>query len=313
MKELKLFDLHCDTPTELYVNGTSLDRNPHHVSLSGAEGFRSYTQVMAIYSNRAFDDDSSFRNFHKTADYLMTQLENLCDQVTYVRHAQGYQAATTRAKVFLAVEDARLLAGVRERLRVLHARGVRFLTPVWGGESCIGGAHDTTVGLTEFGKQTVNDCFTMGIVPDVSHASEQTADDIFTIASAYNKPVIATHSAAYSVRAHSRNLRDGQFKTIKESGGLVGICLYQGHLCDREEAHISDIVAHVEHYLSLGGEDTVALGSDFDGAKMPVEIRRPSDLILVAEELAKLNYSDELIQKLFYKNAESFVIKNLHS
>ena len=98
---------------------------------------------------------------------------------------------------------------------------------------------------------------------------------------------------------------------LKKSGGLVGICLCSDHLCDRVEAHLSDVVAHVEHYLSLGGEDTVAFGSDFDGAKMPKEIRCPSDLIKVAEELAKLNYSEAQIQKLFYQNANQFVIKNL--
>lgn len=308
---LKLFDLHCDTPTELYINGTSLADNPHHVSLDGAADFSGYTQVMAIYSNRAFDDESAFRNFHKTADYLMTQLELLCDRVTYVKHAKGYEAAETHAKVFLAVEDARLLCGIRDRLRVLHARGVRFLTPVWGGENCLGGAHDTSVGLTDFGKLIIDDCFTMGIVPDVSHASEQTADDIFAIAKDRGKPIVATHSASYSVYAHTRNLRDGQFEFIKNSGGLVGVCLYSRHLCGRKEAHISDVIAHIEHYMSLGGENTVAFGSDFDGAAMPTEIRRPSDLLPVAEELARLNYSNEQIEKLFYGNAEQFVQNNL--
>ena len=311
MKTLKLFDLHCDTPSELYRNGTSLDQNPHHVSLAGAEDFAEYTQVMAIYSNRVFDDESAFRNFHKTADYLMTQFELFCDRATFVRNAQGYGAADTSFKFFLAVEDARLLNGVRDRLRVLYARGVRFLTPVWGGESCIGGAHDTSLGLTEFGKQTVEDCFSLGIVPDISHASEQTAEDIFTIAQKHGKPVIATHSASHAVRSHTRNLRDNQFEAVKNSGGLVGVCLYRDHLCDRREAHISDIIAHIEHYLSLGGENTVTFGSDFDGAEMPVEIHHPSDLIQIADALARLNYSNEQIEKLFFKNADRFVSENL--
>ena len=309
--QLKLFDLHCDTPAELYRNGTSLADNPHHVSLSGAEAFADYTQVMAIYSPQALDDQAAFRNFHKTADYLMTQLENFCDRVTYVRNAQGYEAAATPAKVFLAVEDARLLCGVRDRLRVLYARGVRFLTPVWGGENCLGGAHDTSTGLTEFGKRIIDDCFAMGIVPDISHASEQTADDVFAIAAKHGKPVIATHSAAYSVRNHTRNLRDAQFEAVKQSGGIIGVCLCNAHLCDRGTAEISDIIAHIEHYVSLGGEDIVAFGSDFDGTDLPRGIACPSDLIKVAEELARLNYSNEQIEKLFFKNANRFVIKNL--
>ncbi len=311
IKPLKLFDLHCDTATCLYQHGTSLAKNPHHVSLASGNAFAHYTQVMAIYPNRALDDELAFRHFHKVADYLMWQFEALEDRVTYVRTAGQYQNAPTPATAFLAVEDARLLCGKRDRLRILHARGVRFLTLVWGGESCIGGAHNTAVGLTEFGKQTVNDCFDMGIVPDISHASEQTADEILALAQAKGKPAIASHSASYTVNPHSRNLRDRHFESVKSCGGLVGLCLYTRHLCDRPTAHIADIIRHVEHYLALGGQNTVALGSDFDGAELPEEIRGPSDLTKLAEELARLNYSETLIHKLFYENAAEFVSKNL--
>ncbi len=308
---LNLFDLHCDTPSELYRHAEKLDYNSLNVCLNGANAFHRYSQVMAIFTPQALDNETGFRNFHKTADYLMHELERLSYRVSFVRSAEGYFQSQTHARVFLSVEDARILNGKSDRLAILHARGVRFLTPVWGGENCLGGAHDTSVGLTDFGKQTVDDCFRLGIVPDISHASEQTAEDILTIAEKHGKPVVATHSASYSVRAHSRNLRDEQFEAVKKSGGLVGICLYSQHLCDRNDATISDIIAHVEHYFSLGGENTVAFGSDFDGAKMPNGIRCPSDLFLVAEELARLNYTNSQIRHLFYRNAEAFVNRNL--
>ena len=224
MKPTQLFDLHCDTPTQLYRHNTSLVKNPHHVSLEGAGAFDQYTQVMAIFSPYALDDENAFHNFHKTADYLMTEFETNCEKVAYVRTAQGFLAAKTPARMFLAVEDARLLAGKHDRLRILHARGVRFLTLVWSGESCIGGAHNTELGLTDFGKAVVKNCFSMGIIPDISHASQKTASDIFDIAEAYGKAVIATHSNAYSVHPHSRNLRDEQFKRLMACGGISGIC-----------------------------------------------------------------------------------------
>lgn len=309
--ELELFDLHCDTPMQLYRNATCLDTNPHHVSLDKGSAFGRYTQVMAIFTPQALENEAGFRSFHKAADYLMHEFERLCDRISYVRSSEGFQNAKTQARAFLAVEDARILDGSLDRLRVLHARGVRFLTPVWGGENCLGGAHDTSVGLTAFGKQVMHSCFDMGIVPDISHASEQTAEDIFTIAEAHSKPVVATHSAAFSVLPHSRNLRDSQFEALRKSGGLVGVCLYNRHLCEKETANIADIISHIEHYLSLGGEDTVAFGSDFDGASMPSGIGGPSDLLSVAEEMARLNYRDEQIHKLFYQNAHQFVNQNL--
>ena len=131
------------------------------------------------------------------------------------------------------------------------------------------------------------------------------------IAAKHQKPVVATHSASYTVNPHTRNLRDTQFEAVKKGGGLVGLCLYHAHLSNRGEADISDVIAHIEHYFSLGGEDTVAFGSDFDGADLPTGISHPSDLIKVADELARLNYSDESIRKLFYKNAYNFLEKNL--
>ena len=309
--ELNLFDLHCDTPFELFVHGSALEENKHHVSLSGADAYPNYTQVMAIWSNRKQDDDTAFRSFHKIADYLMHELQRLSHRVTLVRDAKGLEAAATQARAFLAVEDARILAGRLDRLPVLHARGVRFLTMVWGGESCIGGAFDTDSGLTDFGRDVVKDCFALGIIPDVSHASLQTADDMFALAEQYEKPVIATHSCAHSVYAHPRNLRDAQFEEIKRLGGIVGVSFCDLHVAEKEQVEIVDLVRHVEHYMSLGGENTVAFGTDFDGADMPKGIHCPSDLIKVGEELARLNYTDTQIRKLFFENATRFVNQNL--
>ena len=309
--QLNLFDLHCDTPFELYLHGTKLAENRHHVSLAGAAVYPQYTQVMAIWSNRKQNDDTAFRNFHKIADYLMTELENNSHHITFVRDKKGFEAATTPARAFLAVEDARILGGRLDRLPVLYARGVRFLTLVWSGESCIGGAFDTSAGLTDFGKSVVEECFKMGIVPDISHASEATASETFAIAEAHKKPVIATHSCSHSVYAHPRNLRDEQFETIKSLGGLVGVSFCDIHLTDKQGATVDDVVRHVEHYMSLGGADIVAFGTDFDGADMPEGISCPADLLKVGEALARVNYTETQIRKLFSENATRFVNQNL--
>lgn len=311
--ELRLFDLHCDTPTRLYGTCSSLEKNDLHVSLEKTSAFSRYVQIMAIWTPNAMPDSTGFSNFHKVADYLMNELERLEDKVSYVRTGKGFDAVEpSKATAFLAVEDARILAEVPDRLRVLYARGVRFLTPVWAGKSCIGGAHDTDTGLTDFGKQIIRGCFDMGIVPDLSHSSVETAEDILQIANEYGKPVIATHSDAYTVCPHSRNLRDGQFDSIKKSGGIVGICLCPSHLAsDPEKASLDDIIKHIEHYCSLGGEDVVAMGSDLDGTDLPRGFASVADLAKIANELARLNYTDTLIDKIFFANAEHFIKGNL--
>ena len=98
------------------------------------------------------------------------------------------------------------------------------------------------------------------------------------------------------------------FAALRDSGGVVGISMAALHLKDGGNATISDVLCHIEHYFSLGGEDTVALGCDFDGiSASPKEIQSMYDLPLLAEHLARLGYSDCQIEKIFYRNADRFL------
>lgn len=315
MKPLRFFDSHCDTAYELYHRGVGLDENNCHVSLSNATPYSQYAQYYAVWSNRRLDDEACWQDFLRIAEYFDRDIERLADRVTRVRTGNELTTALGQGKhaAILAVEDARLIAGDLARLDILHGMGVRYLTLLWGGNSCIGGSHDTEDGLTELGKQTVRRCFELGIIPDVSHASEKSTDDILNIAAQYGKPVIASHSNAYSVYAHSRNLRDRHFDTIRSLGGTVGVSLCRSHLTSHKEhpATPEHVFAHVDYYLSRGGEDVVGFGADWDGTDLPDGMEHLGAMPLVAEIMARHNYSDELIDKIFFGNAYDFAIKNL--
>ena len=231
--KLRLFDLHCDTPHKCYINNCHLDNSPLDVSLEKLSAFDDYAQIMAFWSDCRISDESAFSAFHKIVDRLNFDIERLDEDFAYVKSAADFAKEKSRKKIFLSVEDARILCGRLDRLRVLYARGVRFLIPVWGGESIIGGAHDTELGLTEFGKSVAYECAKLGIITDISHASEKTAQELFEIAELANKSIMASHSNSYSVCNHSRNLRDEQFELIKKLGGVVGISLCNLHLKER--------------------------------------------------------------------------------
>lgn len=310
--KLRLFDLHCDTPHKSYINNFPIDSSPLDVSLDKLTAFDDYAQIMAVWSDCRISDETAFTAFHRILDKLNFEVERLDGDFAYARSAADLSRERNRKKIFLSVEDARILCGRLDRLRVLYARGVRFLLPVWGGDSIIGGAHDTENGLTEFGKSVVEECGRLGIITDISHASEKTAQEIIEHAALAGKSVMASHSNAYSVCKHSRNLRDSQFEAVKSMGGVVGISLCNLHLNGKEQAEIADVIRHVEHYMSLGGEDTVALGCDFDGTDyLPDGLQSVSDMPALAEALARLNYSDTQIDKIFYANAKNFIDKNL--
>ncbi len=314
--KLSLFDTHCDTAYELYHRKSHLDQNQGcHISLENAAPYESYAQYYAIWSNKRLDDEGCWQDFLRISDYFSAELARIPNLATSVHSASDLQAAVTSGKhaAILAVEDARLCAGKPERLDELKARGVKYLTLLWGGNTCIGGSHDTTNGLTAFGKDVVKGCFARGIVPDVSHASEQSVDDLLPIAYECHKPFIATHSNAYGLYGHTRNLRDRHFAAIKELGGVVGVSLCPSHLKDESTgaATAETVFSHVEYYLSLGGEDMVGFGADWDGTSLPQGFTNVSDLSLVAEIMAAHNYSDTLIEKLFWGNMYNFAIKNL--
>lgn len=308
-----LIDTHCDTAYELFARGESLDSNTCHISLDRARVYKNYAQFFAVWSDKRLDDENAWQNFLKISDYLSSELDRLADRAVAVGTASELDLAwdSGRTAVFLAIEDARLLCRDVTRLDVIKARGVKYLTLLWSGETCIGGSHDTNAGLTDFGKAVVRGCFERGIIPDVSHASEKATDDIISIAYEYRKPIIASHSNSYKVYPHSRNLRDGHLKAICELGGTVGISLCPYHLADssKKSVGVDDVLRHIEHYLNIGGEDFSGLGCDLDGTSLPSGFSGLDSLAVIADELARKNYSEELIEKIFWKNHYSFIKK----
>lgn len=289
---MRLFDLHADTPLKLYYEGRSFCDPTLQVSADSLDAFEHLGQVFALFCRPELSDDEAYTAFFAMRKRLFEELTPYMGK---------------RFSPILAVEDARLLGGSPDRLAALAKAGVQILTLLWKGETVIGGAYDTEAGLSAFGKYALSDAFSLGIHPDASHASYRAFFDIAEHAAKRNRPFLATHSNSYSVCPHPRNLRDEQFAAVRDSGGLVGLCLCPKHLTEHGEATVSDVLRHLEHFLSLGGEDTVALGTDFDGIdKSPTGLERSSDLLYLSDTLTRHGYPAALINKLFCKNAEAF-------
>ena len=311
MTPLNLFDLHCDTATELYMQNQPLASNRLHVSLDKVAAFDTYIQTMAIWSDCRLPDEEAWLRFLQVETRLSEEIVRNGIPRLMSQGDMETALAAGRRGVILAVEDARILNGHIDRLELLHAFGVRFLTLTWAGETCIGGSHDTDAPLTPFGRKVVKRCFEIGIVPDVSHASRRVTAEVLDMAADAYRPVIATHSNACSVHRHTRNLTDDEFRQIASSGGVVGISLAPQHLTDGH-CGIGDVVAHIRHYLSLGGEEHLCLGCDFDGIETtPDGLSDLSCLPALAEALSDAGLSDTAIRKIFFENAYGFAAANI--
>ena len=311
---MKLIDLHCDTAYKMHRDVSTLAQNNFHVSLDKTCNYQNYGQLMAIFISNKLSNDDGYNRFFEIYGYYKSQIASNLNKVEFLTDGERLQSTwvSDKSALFLSVEDARILNNDIERLNVLYKKGVRSLVFMWSGETCIGGSHNTNVGLSAFGKLVAQKCFELGIVPDISHASEQTAEDMINIAIEAGRPLIASHSNAFSVYNHSRNLRDKHFKAIRDMGGLVGLSLCRSHLSDSEIVGMDDVMNHIDHYLSLGGENTLSLGCDLDGTDLPDGFLDVRDVVKIADCMAQNNYSDELINKVFWKNAKIFLENNIH-
>lgn len=297
---IPLFDLHCDTLEEMYLGGYKIDSSPLHISLDKCSVFSPYVQVMAIWSDSRLSQGEAYKRYNACIDYAKEQ------GINFIKDYKNVSDNT----FILAIEGGKIVENDLNRLTKFKNDGVKIITLFWKDENQLGGAWNTDVSLSDFGKEFVKECFRLSIIPDVSHASVQSAKKIIQLAQAHNKTVIASHSNSYSVCNHKRNLKDDDFKSIVELNGLVGISLANEHLQSGKQADIISVLNHIYHYLSLDGIDTVCLGCDFDGiSSLPLGINNISNLTKLYSEMNHC-FGKDITDKVFFKNADEFFKRN---
>ncbi|MBX3579663.1 MAG: dipeptidase [Rhizobiaceae bacterium] len=238
------------------------------------------------------------------------------------RSAAEIRAAMTQgamAAVF-HIEGAEAIDPDLTALDLLHAAGLRSLGLVWSRPNVFGygvpfrfpSTPDIGPGLTDAGKALVKACNELNILVDLSHLNEIGFRDV---AATSDAPLVATHSNAYSVCPHSRNLTDWQLAAIRDSGGIVGLNFACGFLRPdgqmKADTSIDVMVRHLDALLEALGEDGVALGSDFDGAVVPKPIGDAAGLPKLLEALAAKGYGAELVEKIASRNWLSIIERTI--
>jgi len=287
-------------------NGVGFDKNNLHIDIMRAKKYK-YAQFFALFGDMKNNPEDTFEKQYTVFCREIVAKEK---DIRFCRTAREAELAAEEGKVaaFLSVEGAELLDGSIEKLDFAYELGVRAVTLTWNYENTLSGsnAQNPELGLKPQGKKFVNRCQELGIIVDVSHLSEAGFWDVIEIT---KKPIIATHSNAKALWNHSRNITDRQFKAIAETGGVAGINLFSAFL--GEEPDIDTVIAHIEHFLSLGGEKSVAIGSDFDGCnKLPRGVHGIEDMEKIFNAMLKKNYTEELVYDIFYNNLME-VVKNI--
>ena len=208
--------------------------------------------------------------------------------------------AEGKAAAFLSVEGAELLDCSLERLEEAHTLGVRAVNLTWNHKNALSGTNleEPEKGLTPQGRAFVEKMGRLGMLVDVSHLSDP---GFWDVAELVPGPFFASHSNARQVFSHTRNLTDAQFTAIIDHNGVAGLNLYAQFLGERVD--LDTVVSHLEHWLELGGERSIALGGDLDGcSQLPEGFRGVEDWERLWERLLQRNYSEALLRALFFEN-----------
>jgi membrane dipeptidase len=200
--------------------------------------------------------------------------------VEVVRDAAGYRGARGAGEfaAFVALQGGNAVApedldapelGVVSRITLVHLTRSRL-----GSPSAPGGRAG---GLTRAGRDLVEAAAARSIVLDLAHASPPTFWEALDAARP-DAPVVVSHTGIWAERPSWRNLDDSQIRAIADRGGVVGIMFHRGFLSrPGRRAGAIDVARHVAHVIRVGGEDTAAIGSDYDGMIIP-----PRDLATIA-------------------------------
>lgn len=199
--------------------------------------------------------------------------------------------------------DAENMSGLLMQYADLY---VKAIAPVWNHSNALGegtyskfaSGNDSTGGLTALGVKFVDRMDALNMMVDVSHMNERTFWDVIKYT---KRPVIASHSGAANIKPHLRNLNDDQLIAIKETGGVVNVVFCRYFLGD-ESAGISDLLDHIEYIVSVIGDEHVGLGSDFDGATMPIGLEDISKVPAIIVGLRERNFSEKAIENIMGKN-----------
>ncbi len=307
MKAYRVIDAHCDTAGKLLDTNARLSDNECHYSLKKISGYESFVQFFAAWV--AKEEKEPCRRAMKMLSYLKQEIAANKDAIEEIQTVETLESVLRCGKhgAILALEDGRSLEGNIENLYQFYNMGVRAIALAWNDDNELtdGIASNRGNGLTAFGRQVVQEMNRLGMIVDVSHITEKGFWDVLELS---QKPVMASHSNCRALCSHRRNLEDKQVKTLIENKGFIGINLYCDFLTDNGEATIDNILSHIEHILSLDGENAIGLGSDFDGMDhLPVGINHAGDYIALFEKMQKIGYSDDLIDKISYKNMLNFI------
>ena len=301
-----MIDLHCDTIMQLLDHPDSGDlyRNTWKIDIEKLQKAHSKVQDFALFINLG-DTNDPYGRYEEMRNLCTTQIHLYGEHIQHVLSYQDVESVYKSGKIgaLMSIEEGGVLGGDLDKLKQAYQDGVRLITLTWNYPNGLGEPHcgEQHKKLTPKGIEFVEAMQDLGIIVDCSHLNDAGTEQLGDI---LDVPFVASHSNAREVTAHTRNLPDNLIKLIANKGGVIGLNFAQSFLGTSPVSRIEDIVKHGLYLINKGGEDVVALGTDFEGIKPNTEIKDASEMYRLYDAFKEAGLSVEQCEKLFWKNAD---------
>lgn len=298
-------DLHCDTIGKV-LDGFDIreEREEMQIDLPKLKKGGVKLQVFASWLNPKYAPNHCTRRVLRLLETTLDMIEDNKEFVQIRNSKQCRKLKKGQIGILLAIEGGGAIEGSLEVLRVYSRLGVKMMTLTWNNSNRIGDAGLDSLnphnGLSKFGKQVVKEMEKLKMIVDISHASERTFWDVYENT---QLPFIASHAGIYSVREHKRNLKDDQIKAVAERNGVIGVFFLPKYISEERPVTVAHVADHIDRIKELGGIDTIAIGSDFDGmTERTMNLEHAGKLTNLTEELKRRGYKKSEVKKILGEN-----------
>lgn len=309
---MNIIDTHCDAlfklqwnarsqydkkPSLDYQNAEELDTNVRRLQQGNVK-----VQFYAIFIPPEVPENEKWQHALEQVDLFYREVIGKNPNIVHIRSWKDLETLQEEEiGAVLTLEGADPIGNDIVKLRHLFRLGVLSFGLTWNHANlCADGAEEPRgAGLTVWGKEVVKENNRHQVLTDVSHLSVRGFWDVIELA---DYP-FASHSNARTVCDHPRNLYDDQIQALIEKNGTIHVVFYPPFINEgKETAEIADLLRHIDHICSLGGEKHIGFGSDFDGISSRVRrLEHAGQYENFINELLKY-YPEETVKGFCYQN-----------
>jgi len=302
-------DSHCDTPMFFDQDINFQSRDPKIlVDLHKMTEGHLDASIMVAYLKQEGRDDASLLAATKKADRILDEIEQMVAKSpdfigiakTPADLYQNKQAG--RKSIMLGIENGYAIGKDLSNVERFRRRGVVYMTLCHNGDNDIcdsAKGNNEHGGVSAFGEKVIQEMNRVGMMVDLSHASEKSFYDAIDIS---RLPIVCSHSSARALCDHPRDLTDDQLRRLAQSGGVAQVTFYDGFLKKEGGATIIDAINHLNHMVDVMGIEHVGIGTDFDGDGGVTGLASASELINFTRQLLQKRYSNHDIELIWGAN-----------